>query len=1030
MKNKVVSLTIVALLCGLFGSVQAQTKKLIGNISNEPGKAVIATITVKNLPQVGTSSNELGFFSLDVPSTADSLVISAVGYARKTVPIIGTTVNVRLSSDGNLNLDEVVIIGYGSQRKSDLTAPVATVNMEDAIKRTVATPMDAIQGAVPGVQVVSGGTPGSTPIVRIRGVGSFNNESPLYVVDGMFMDNIDFLNLNDIEDMSVLKDASGAAIYGVRAANGVVIVTTKRGKLNSKARVVYNGYAGIQTPTNMLKMANGQQYADYAIAIGNENIVNNSIERFGGSGSSPTQNTDWYSELLRSRALIHNHNLDVQGGSDKITYAFGLNYIDQDGIMDAENFHRKYNIRMQTEARVTDWLKVGFTAHMNNFNNFSPNNAAFRQAYFASPLYPVYDEGLELANPVKFGSSDPIGISTGFWFNNPIATAFYNHNETKGFQILPSAYLEANFWQNKLTFRSQLSQRYQSAHNIQYTPVYYIDNNQRVDRSYLRSAQARNSNYILDNLLTYRDEAGKHHWTLLLGQSVREERWRETWVSANDVPAAEEFWYVGQGAQGIGSATGYGEGGSRNSGISAFTRATYDYDNKYLLTATFRADGSSKYQTKWGYFPSVGLGWVLSREKFMETQSLFDLLKIRGSWGLLGNDGIQPNAGYAVVNSGNNFSGIFGSIGSTYGSRVPGYRVGRFFTQVRWEVVEEWDAGLDFALFDNRLSGTIDYYHRETKDLAFSRPIPFMWDRVYGNWGSVANSGWEFGLNWADKRGDWGYRIGANATTLKNRVTDLGGLANIMNGFPEWAAEFPSRIEVGQPINYFYGYEVQSVYQNQAEIDADPIANRYNQQNPGTPILPGYLRYKDQDGDGELGERDRVNLGNYLPTLTYGINLGIDYKGFDLNVVLQGVTGNKIHNLNRAMRRKYPQMNADQAFMEGLWTGEGSSNTYPSAAGSVASWNLQASSFFVESGAYLRVQNVQLGYSFNLTPSIPFRIFATADRPLIFTNYNGFSPEISGTIAGSNGTQTPNMGFDSNVYPVAATYSLGVRASF
>ncbi|GGH13079.1 TonB-dependent receptor [Sphingobacterium alkalisoli] len=1018
MKNKLLTFAIVAMMSCISGVVRAQNRTVTGKITNEQGTPLVATIAPKTTSNVATSSDESGLYSLSVPETVDSLIVNSIGYMTKTVVIRNNVADVQLQVDGNYNLDEVVVIGYGTQRKGDLTAPVATVNMENALKRTVSTPMDALQGAVTGVQIISSGAPGTTPTVRIRGVGSFNNESPLYVVDGMFMDNIDFLNPNDIADMSVLKDASGAAIYGVRAANGVIIVTTKRGSLNMKTKVTYNGYAGLHTPTNVLKMASGQQYADYAIAVGNKNIVDNSVSKFGGQDGRPTTNTDWYGELLRSNALIHNHNLDVQGGSEKISYSFGINYLDQDGIMDTENYHRKYNIRSQTEARVASWLKIGFTAHLNNFNAFAPNNAAFRQAYFASPLYPSYDPSLELADPIKFGSSTTLGMPSGFWFNNPLATAYYNHNETKGFQVLPSAYVEAEFWKKKLTFRSQLSQRYQSTHNIQYTPVYYIDNDQRSQRSYLRSAQARNNNYILDNLLTYRDETGKHHWSVLLGQSTREERWRETWVSANDVPQSEEFWYVGQGAQGTGSATGYGEGGFRNAGISFFTRGTYDFDNKYLLTATFRADGSSKYQTKWGYFPSLGIGWVLSREKFMENQSLFDLLKLRGSWGLLGNDGIQPNAGYAIVNSGNNFSGIFGSVGENNGVRVPGYRVGRFFTQVRWEVVEEWDAGLDFALLNNRLNGTVDYYYRKTKDLAFSRPIPFMWDRVYGNWGSVANSGWEIGLDWKDQVGQLDYNIGANITTLKNKVTDIGALANIMNGFPEWSAEFPARIEANQPINYYYGYEVAGVYQNTAEINSDPIATRYNQENPNSPILPGYLRYKDQNENGELDEADRINLGNYLPKLTYGFNVGLNYKNFDFSVAFQGVAGNKIHNLNRAMRRKYPQMNADAAFMEGLWNGEGSSNTYPSAAGSVAAWNLQASSFFVENGAYLRIQNMQLGYNFRVRESIPVRIFATADRPAIFTRYNGFTPEVSG------------MGFDSNVYPISSTYSLGLNVTF
>ena len=1018
MKNKLLSYALVITMSFIPGIILAQTKTITGKIYNEQGAAIAAaTIRVKNTNTSGTSSTDNGTYTLQVSESADSLIVSAIGYSTNTVAIRGNVIDIQLLVSSAQNLDEVIVVGYGTQRKGDLTAPIATVDMQEVLKRTVSSPMDALQGSVTGLQIVSAGAPGSTPTVRIRGVGSFNNESPLYVVDGMFMDNINFLNPNDIADISVLKDASGAAIYGVRAANGVIIVTTKKGTLNMKTKVSYTGYAGFQSATNLLKMANGEQYAKYATAVGNQAIVDNSITKFGGQNGVPTTNTDWYNELLRSNALIQNHNIDVQGGSDKITYSFGMNYVDQDGIMDAKNYDRKYNIRTQTEARVAPWLKLGFTAHLNNFNAFSPNSTAFRQAYFASPLYPSFDPNLELADPVKFGSSTSLGMTSGFWFNNPLATAYYNHNATKGIQILPSAYIEAQFLENKLTFRSQLSQRYQSTHNIQYSPVYYIDNDQRNQRSYLRSGQGRNSNYIVDNLLTYKDGADKHHWTILLGQSTREERWRDTWVSANDVPQAEEFWYVGQGAQGIGSATGYGEGGLRNAGVSFFTRGTYDYDNKYLLTATFRADGSSKYQTKWGYFPSVGLGWVINREKFMENQSLFDLLKIRGSWGLLGNDGIQPNAGYGIVNSGNNFSGVFGSTGSANGVREPGYRVGRFFTQVRWEVVEEWDAGLDFTLLNNRLEGTVDYYYRQTNDLAFSRPIPFMWDRVYGNWGSVANSGWEVSLNWKDQVGQFAYKLGANATTLNNKVLDIGALANIQNGFPEWSAEFPTRIVPNEPINYYYGYEVAGVYQNQAEIAADPIASAYNEANPGAPIQPGYLRYKDQNSNGELDEADRINLGNYLPKLTYGFNIGMSYQKFDLSVALQGVAGNKIHNLNRAMRRKYPQMNADAAFMDNLWTAEGSTNEYPSAQGSVASWNLQASSFFVESGAYLRIQNIQLGYNFNLN-TIPVRVFATADRPAIFTRYNGFTPEVSG------------MGFDTNVYPIASTYSFGFNVTF
>lgn len=1019
MRIRILHACILLCMCFSVMELAAQTMQLRGRVTSAVNKEPLAGVTVSVQGRnAATSTDQSGQYALEITGNRATLVFSQLGMRSSQLVVTQTGIYDIQLQEGSDELEEVIVVGYGTQRKGDLTAPIATVDMEEMGKRTVSNPMEALQGAVTGVQIVNSGTPGTSPTVRIRGVGSFNNESPLYVVDGMFMDNIDFLNPNDIAEMSVLKDASGAAIYGVRAANGVVLITTKKGTLNMKPRVTYNGYVGFQAPTNVLKMANAREHAAYAIATGNETFVNNSVTKFGGTAENPAMDTDWYQELLRSRALLTNHNLDIQGGADKITYTFGVNYLDQDGIMDAKNSHRKYNIRMQTEAHVTDWLKLGFTAHFNNFHNYSPDNAAFRQAYFASPLYPVYDPSLELAKPEKFGSSTVIGMPSSFWFANPVATAYYRNDQTKGFQILPSAYAEIQLWKDKLTFRTQWSQRYHSTHNINYQPVYYIDNDQRNNNSFLRSAQERSTNYIFDNLLTYKDGNEKHHWSVLLGQSTREDRWRQTWVQANDVPESEEFWYIGVGAQGTASATGYGEGGFRNAGISYFTRGTYDYDNKYLLTATFRADGSSKYQTKWGYFPSVGLGWVLSREKFMENQTLFNQLKIRGSWGKLGNDGIQPNAGYATVFSGNNYSGIFGSIGTTNGSRIPGYRMSKFFTHVRWEVVEEWDGGLDFTLLNNRLSGTVDYYHRKTNDLAFERPIPFSWDRVYGNWGSVTNSGWEVGLQWKDKKGDLGYAIGGNLTTLKNRVNDLGGLESILNGFPEWSAEFPSRIELNQPINFYYGYEVAGVYQNQAQIEADPIAKTYNTQNPDNPILPGYLKYKDQNQNGELDEDDRVNLGNYLPKLTYGFNLAMDYKKFDFSIALQGVAGNKIHNLNRAMRRKYSQMNADAAFIKDLWTGEGTSNSSPSAQGSVAPWNLQASSFFVESGAYLRIQNIQLGYHVDLAKGIPARLYITADRPFIFTKYNGFTPEVA------------DMGFDANVYPIASSYSLGVQVSF
>lgn len=1037
MRKKILrSLILFILPAVLHTAVWAQTKTVKGRVTDEKDQPVAgASVQVKGAAR-GTTTSEEGAFSLPVPADAGSLVVSRVGYAEQTVAITGETLDIKLTAT-SAKLDEVVVVGYGTQKKVDLTAPVTTVNTEDMLKRTTTTPMDALQGSVPGVQVVSNGAPGSSPNVRIRGVGSFNNSNPLYVVDGMFVNDINFLNPNDIADMSILKDASGAAIYGVRAANGVVIITTKKGRLNMKTRVTYNGYVGLQVPTNVLKMANGQQFTSYALqwrTSQDSGSVQASVDRYGGSGLNPSTSTDWYKELLRSNAMITNHGVDIQGGSDKVTYTMGVNYTYQDGIMKAKNDFKRYNFRLQMEAKAFSWLKVGFSTILNNSLTFNPNTGAFLSAYSSSPLFPVYDSNNVNAFPVKFATGSIIGRPDD---GNPIAQAYYNNDRYKQFQVLPSLYAEANFWRNKLTFRTQLSQLYSSGLRTIYTPMTFLGPGVPPDNlySHLSSAQDRNTNYILDNLLTYKDGKGPHHWTLLLGQSSREERSRYTRVEADGVPPEEEFWYTRQGTT---SSSYYDEDGFRNTGVSFFTRGTYDFDNKYLLTATFRADGSSKYQTKWGYFPSIGLGWVISKEEFMNGQGIFDFLKLRGSWGKLGNDGVNPNAGYTVASFGNPNSAIFGSTNNAPGQYVPGYTVNRFFANVSWEVVTEWDGGIDFEVLDRKLRGSIDYYNRTTNGAALSRPFAFGVPNIYGNWADMVNSGFDVALDWSDKIGKLGYRVGANFSTLKNRVTNIGSsLTNIMGGYPEWTAEFPNRIQVDEPINYFYGLQVIGIYQTQGEVDKDPMAANYNSNitSDAAKIQPGFFKFKDQNNNGILDEGDRVNMGSNLPKLTYGFNVSLDYSNFDLSIAFQGISGSKILNLNRGRFVKArSSINIDAELAENLWTGEGTTNSYPSGFAFSQAWNRPSNTFFVENGAYLRVQNIQLGYNFKMGKNAPFslRVFATADRPLIFTKYSGFTPEIS---AGSSDPKNPfavavNSGYDANVYPVSATYSLGVRATF
>jgi TonB-linked SusC/RagA family outer membrane protein len=1013
------------------GVAVMQDIRVSGRVTSTTGEPVAgASVVVKNTT-IGTTTDGAGNYSLTVPDSA-VLVISSLGFETKEENVNGrATINVSLKTADASSLQQVIVVGYGTSTKRDLTAPVAVVNPEDLNKRTTSSPMQALQGSVTGVQVIATGEPGGSPTVRIRGVGSFNNTSPLYVVDGMFVDNIDFLNTNDIGEMSILKDASAAAIYGVRAANGVVIITTKKGKYNQKTRVTYNGYFGVQKPTGNYKLANSSQYAAMELAkqtAADSARVTNSVTKFGGSGVNPATNTDWYDEILKSSALMHNHSIDISGGAPKVNYTLGLNYLNQDGVTETESSYKRYNGRLQIEAKPYDFLKMGITAHFTNFTQRNVNANAFSLAYKASPLYPVFDPTNTLAKPQKYTSSTTLGFNNGV-FNNPVATANYWYDKTKGFQVLPSVYLEADLIKNKLSVRSQLSQRYGSNLNQNYIPEYYVDNNQQARVSVLTTTEDRTENYILDNLITYRDSKDKHHWTVLLGQSARQEQFRSTQVITDSIPADQIYWYADQGPR---RSNGYNETGFRNTSISYFGRLEYNYAGKYLLTATFRADGTSKYQDKWGYFPSVGLGWVLSDEDFMKDNKIFDLLKLRGSWGKLGNDNVPPSTGYAVVHSGNDFSGIFNSTATSNGVPVTGYRIDPLFGIVKWEVVTEWDGGIDFSLLNKRLKGSVDYYHRQTSDLAFERTFPFISDvKVYSNWGKVNNSGIEVTLDWSDKLGELGYHIGGNVTTVKNEVIDLNGQKNIPGGVPE----FPTLSKVGEPFNFFYGYQVAGIYQNQAEVNADPSA-------VANGVKPGYFKYLDVNNDKKIDENDRVNLGSYLPKINYGFNLGLDYKNFDLSIFFQGVGDSYILNNNRTARQKFPDMNGDQKFVTSLWTGEGSTNKYPSAYATTQSWNNSASSFFVENGSYLRLQNIQLGYNFRIggTNGASFRVYATADRPVIWTRYSGVTPEIAtpaqlpkdrlATLGNTTYTQISSFGYDNNVYPTTAVYSIGVRITY
>lgn len=722
MKQKLLTLLLVIMFMPAIMAQQLKTIK--GTVIDQVNEPVIGATVQVNGMRIGTATDVDGNFVLEKVPTGAVITVSFVGMTPKEIKVGNSNeINVQLAADSQ-KLEDVVVIGYGTAKAKDLTAPIAVVKGEDLMSKPTTSPMSAIQGKVAGVNIINNGTPGAGPKVSIRGNGSFSNSQPLYVVDGMFYDDINFLNNADIQEMSILKDASAAAIYGVRAANGVVIITTKKGKRNQKAQITYNGYVGIQKATNVLKMANSQEYATMLLEANKDAYVSTmkaSIDKFGGSYADADfhnwtygANTDWYNELLRT-AVMTNHSIGISGGSDKAVYSLGTSYLYQDGIMNVENNYKRLNFRAALDFDATSWLKVGFNGVFSKSDQVLPNNGVWQQAFNAPSIFPVYDNTNSATFPDKYASPDAVGFTSNFY--NPVATANYNNSKNENYQVLSNFYAQFNILPEKLNFRTSYSYDYSSIKGRTYIAPYYVSSWQQKSVSELTKSNTNYYNYVWDNTLTYNEKIGLHKFGAMLGYSMREQQYRYLWGKANNVPeGADEYLYLGQGnAEGV----TVGDDGYCYRGQSYFARLNYDFAGKYLLMFTMRADGSSKYQEKLGYFPSVGASWVVSQEDFMKNQKVFDYLKLRASWGKLGNDHVSASDGFASITTGKGASGVFGN------ATIPGYQNTTYFSWLKWEVVDELNVGLNFATLNNRLSVDLDYYHRMTNNAVIAPRLPF-----------------------------------------------------------------------------------------------------------------------------------------------------------------------------------------------------------------------------------------------------------------------------------------------------------------
>lgn len=996
---KILGTNLVVLKEGVSSSaITTQEIRVTGKVTSVTGELLAGVSVAVKGSRSGTTTDNSGNFSITVPDDA-VLVFSSVGYETLEVAVAGkSSLSVSLQPSVRVQ-EQVVVVGYGSQRKLDVTGSVTQVKGDEISKQSSPNPISALQGKVAGVQITNSGAPGASPEIRIRGLGTvYGNPNPLYVVDGVWFDDISFLNPADIESLSILKDASAQSIYGIRAANGVVLIATKKGRTSQPATVTYTGYVGWQRVTNQVKMANANQYAT---------LVN---EKDGVQTLNPAdfgKGTDWYGQILRN-AMITNHQVSVGGGGDKNTYNFSLGYLNQQGLVESNKYTR-YTARLQNDFQVLKSLKMGYTVTAAASQSDDIPGGIFREIFTAYPVLPVYYADGAYGDPGDY----PLGDGAKY---NPQVTLDYYEQESKNYRLTGNFFADLKF-ARKFTFRTSIGGEFGQSEVRNYTPVYAATLNQRNTISRLSVSRAEARNWILENTLNYETRFNNDHYIkVLVGQAAQRYQTYGFTGSAQNVPnSSEGDRYIRLGTVGTRNVEDYGD---LSTVASYFGRVNYSFKNKYLFNASLRADGSSKFfgDDRWGYFPSVGAGWVITEEAFMRDQDIFNTLKLRGSWGKIGNASVPSNLSVLRVTQSDNLSPIFGGVpytGASINSVVPPTTV--------WERAVGTDIGIEASLLKNRLYVEADYYNKKTEQAIFDIPIlasvGTSSSSIIGNQADFQNSGFEFSVTWKDNMTkDLSYSVSGNMGFNKNEVLSVTTGSNPIygGGAAATGGQLSTRTIAGQPIGQFYGLVVAGIFQDATEVAG----------SAQTTAKPGDFRYVDQNKDGVIDGKDRVPIGNPNPRFSYGLNTNWIYKNFDFTLDFQGVGGVEIYNANLGLR--YGNENFTKEFYDNRWHGQGTSNSYPSANIGGGD-NYRPNTFFVEDGSYFRIRNIQLGYS--LSNSLisrwgikKLRVYANAQNAVNFFKYRGFSPEVGGSPT--------NAGIDANVYPLSATYNFGVNLTF
>lgn len=968
--------------------------------------AIGATVLVKGTTS-GTVTDMDGNYTLDNVASNATLEFSYIGMTTIEEKVNGrTTINVTLSEDVQL-LDELVVIGYGTARKRDLTGSIASIKAEDFADRPSTNPLASLQGKVSGVQVVNTGRAGQDPEIRIRGTNSINGFAPLYVVDGLFSDNINYLNPADIESMEILKDASSLAIFGIRGANGVIIVNTKRAKAGQTV-VNFNTSIGFKQIVDKMSLTNAAQFRE----IYDEQRINQGTTPFNYSNYSA--NTDWQDEIFQT-GLITNNNVSITGASDKNRFYLGVGYTSEEGNIKNEKYS-KVTFNASSDYNVTSYLKFGF--QINGSRTLPTDAKGVTTAIKAAPIAPVYGpEGDLLMAMPDFQRAQ---------VSNPMTSIETLANTSIGVnnRVAGNIYGEVDIMKN-LKFKSTFSLDYSVGENRGFNPIVYVYNpdipgkeNLGTSESISQSKSTR-STAQADYIFTYDKKIGGHSLTVMGGlttnyiefSSISAGRSQKIDDIIFSVPINnEDKWWISS----IDSkASSNGSSQYRRFIMSYLLRGLYNYENKYLFNASYRRDGASVFRSvgnTWDNFYSFGAGWVASEEGFMKDQDFVDYLKIKGSWGVLGSQNTGGGGNYPT------YPGLVSSGSAVFGDNIiTGYSLDYLLQSLSWEKTYGWEVGFEMNLLDSRLHIEPVYYNKTTKDIIVKLGQSYGKTNSLENLGEIQNQGFEVSATWKDKIGETGfnYSIGGNLTTIDNEVLTLGRGPD--DAIYAGSGQIARSLE-GYPIGHFFGYKVIGVYQNAEDVKT------YFSNKVGSP-LPGDLKFADINGDGEITTADRTVIGNPTPDFTYGLNLNLGYKNFDLGVDMMGVYGNEIYRTWDDPT--YAQLNYLSNRIN-RWNGEGTSNWEP-IANPARAINQENSSYFIEDGSFFRIRNVQLGYTFQpeLLDKIylkSLRLYANVQNLKTWSKNTGYTPEIGGSAL--------SFGIDGGTYPMPMIYSFGLNLTF